>query len=111
MPQMIYVPDWDISKPCVIVTSTYIRVYDLMPQANRQNVPYTDYYHQSSYIYTKSTQNFGNTLNIYCIPNHQITTDFLYRNDIDGILITFAIYSVVMVVIPLSIFKRLFRKR
>lgn len=112
MPQKIYVPEFNATTmPCVTVSSTTIRVYQQMPLPNRQDVPYIDYYHQSSYLWTTNTQDFGNTINLSCIPNHLLTSDFMYRNDIDGIMITFAIYSTFLVLIPLLIFKRLFRKR
>jgi len=112
MPQLIYVPDFNpTTMPCVTVSATTIRVYDSMPTPNSDRT-YTDYFYNASYSWTKNTQSFGNNaLTIYCIPNHLITSDFMYRNDIDGIMMTFAIYSVFVFMIPLLIFKKLFKKR
>lgn len=109
---MIYIPNYDSTiHPCAIVLNeNTIRVYNEMPLLNT-SVSYTDYYFNSSYISKHGFEDITvNTELIQCIPNHQITTDLYYRNDIDGILITFMIYSFIMIYIPFKLFSRFFRR-
>lgn len=109
---MIYIPNYDSSiHPCAIVLNeNTIRVYNEMPLLNT-SVSYTDYYFNSSYISKQGFEDITvNTELIQCIPNHTITTDLYYRNDIDGILITFMIYSFIMIYIPFKLFSRFFRR-
>lgn len=109
---MIYIPNYDpIIHPCAIVLdSNTIRVYNDMPLMD-SSVSYTDYFYNSSYISKQGYQDITiDTELIQCIPNHTITTDLYYRNDIDGILITFMIYSFIMIYIPFKLLRIFFRK-
>lgn len=109
---MIYIPNYDpILNPCAIVLNeNTIRVYNELPLSNT-SVLYTDYYFNSSYISKPGIEEITiDTDIIQCITNDNITTDLYYRNDIDGILITFIIYTFIMIYIPFKLFSRFFRK-
>lgn len=106
---MIYVPDLDYA--CYYVPSEgVIRAYEQVPR-NNIDVNYRDYYINNSYLYKDGEQSFGSYSTIpICLPNDIITDNFLYRNDIAYILITFLILSIFLFYIPIKIFLRLFRR-
>lgn len=104
----IYVPDIENYKCFVIQNEQVIRGYSQIPSHN-QDVSYRDFYYNSNYIYRDGTQSFGNysTLPV-CLESNVLTTDFVYRNDFDSILIIFIIMSIFIIFIPFKIFSRFF---
>jgi len=109
----LYVPNYDSTIiPCVVVLNeNTIRAYNELPLLNT-TVSYTDYYFNSSYIAKQGFEDITPlTELIICVPNHTITNDVYYRNDIDGIMVTFVIYVSIAFILPLIIIKRLFRRR
>lgn len=107
---MIYVPDTDSYKCFVVQNEQVIRAYKSIPR-NNTTVYYRDYYLQSNYIYKDGQQTFGQytTLPI-CLEESSVTTDYFYRNDIDSILVTFAIMALFILWLPLKIVFRFFRR-
>lgn len=96
---MIYVPDIN-SFSCYSMQDGYIRAYDDI-QSLSDPVPYTDFLYNSNY-YTRSGQE---TLSEYpsCIDTSKLTTNYLYRVDIDKILIIFVIMSYIIIYLPLHL--------
>ncbi len=111
---MIYVPDTNYS--CyVVINSDTIRAYEQKPYnpGYNQNISinYRDYYINSNYIYVDSVQTFSNYSTIpTCINSDVLTSDYMYRNDFDSILIIFFIMSIFIVFIPLKIIFKFFRR-
>jgi len=107
---MIYVPDRENYKCFVVQNEQVIRAYKQQPR-NNATIDYRDYYLQSNYIYKDGQQTFSQytTLPI-CLEESAVTTDYFYRNDIDSILVVFAIMSLFIVYIPLKIVLRFFRR-
>lgn len=106
---MIYVPD--TSYACYVVQSEeVIRAYSHTPSYN-STVNYRDYYFNANYLYKDGSQSFGNysTLPV-CLDKSSLTSDFYYRNDLDSILIIFAILAVIGIYLPLKIFFRFFKR-
>ncbi len=106
---MIYVPDVDYA--CYYVPSEgVIRAYEQVPRNNIE-VNYRDYYINSSYLYKDGEQSFGSYSTIpVCLSNDIITDNFLYRNDIDKIMLTFIIFVIILIYFPLKVFSKLFKK-
>lgn len=107
---MIYVPDTENYKCFVVQNEQVIRAYETVPR-NNSTISYRDYYIQSNYIYKDGQQQFTQytTLPI-CLAESAVTTDYFYRNDIDSILIVFAIMCLFVIGIPLKIVFRFFRR-
>lgn len=96
---MIYVPDVEHFE-CFVLEDGYIRGYpgiSTLPAT----VSYTDFLYNSNY-YTRTGQE---TLTEYpsCIDSSKLTTDYMYRTDIDKILIIFLILAFVVVYLPLHL--------
>lgn len=106
---MIYVPD--DTKPCVVVqNATTIRVYDSQPR-NNSSSSYRDYYPSMSYAFTQGVQSWGTTSNLpSCLNRSEYTSQYIYRTDIDSILLSVVILLVLGVYMPLQIIRRLFRR-
>lgn len=109
---MTYLPKIEDDN-CIIVdnlNSGYIRVYDTTPTAN-SNINYIDYFINSDYITRTGTQSFGNySYTVNCQSHDNYTTDFYYRIDIDKILVIFLIMAIFIVLVPLKIVARFFRR-
>lgn len=107
---MIYVPDLTNYKCFVVQSEGVIRAYEEIPTYN-SNIIYRDYYIKSNYIFKDGSQNFGNysTLPI-CLSSSVLTDKVEYRNDFDSILIIFLIMCIFCFYIPISLFKRIFRR-
>lgn len=106
---MIYVPDTNYA--CYVVQSEgVIRAYEQQPVYNA-TINYRDYYITSNYIFKDGTQQFGSysTLPI-CLESDVITSDYFYRNDLDSILIIFTIFVIFIILLPLKIFGKLFKR-
>lgn len=107
---MIYVPDTENYKCFVVQNEQVIRAYTSIPR-NNTTIEYRDYYLQSNYIYKDGQQTFSQyaTLPI-CLEENIVTTDYFYRNDIDSILVCLLIMSIFIIVVPLKIIFRFFRR-
>lgn len=107
---MIYVPNYVDTNCAYIYNSDIIRVYDSVPQADT-SVNYKDYFVNFDYNYNEGTTTFSqfSTLPV-CISSDRITTDVYYRNDISQIFIIFSVLVVFVLLLPLKIFSRLFRR-
>lgn len=105
---MIYVPSYQSNNCLYIYSTDILRKYDYRP-TNNSNVPYTDYYLKSHYIFNTGSQSFGQYSTLpTCIDNSRITTDFYYRNDLSEILVIFFIILLVCIYFPYRIISRLF---
>ena len=107
----IYVPDLEKYKCFVVQSSDIIRAYKEIPQRNTE-IEYRDYFINANYIYKDGTQSFGNytTYLPVCLSTDTISDNVFYRNDIDSILIIFAIMCIISFYIPIKVFTRLFRR-
>ncbi len=109
---MTYLPKIEENN-CIIVdylNNGYIRVYDRTPTAN-STINYIDYFIDKDYIARTGTQSFGNyNYSVNCQSHENFTTDFYYRVDIDKILIIFLIMCIFIILIPLKVVSRFFRR-
>lgn len=107
---MIYVPDTENYECFVIQNENVLRAYEEIPR-NNKTINYRDYYYNSNYVYRDGSQTFSQyaTLPI-CLSNNDITTDTMYRNDYDSILIIFTIMFLFIVYFPLKILFCFFRR-
>lgn len=111
---MIYVPD--VNYSCyVVINSDTIRAYEQVPYNPGYNqnisISYRDYYINSNYIYVDSTQSFSSYTTIpTCLDKSVLTSDFMYRNDFDSILLIFLIMCIFIVYLPLKCVFRVFRR-
>lgn len=106
---MIYVPEFNNGNCVVVTNANTIRVYDSKPTQGR-TINYRDYYPSNNYIYTDGVATFNNYSNLpICVTNDQVTTSYLYRNDIADIITTTCILIFVVYFIFRLIIKNLFR--
>lgn len=106
----IYVPEFTNNNCIVVRDSNTIRVYERQPQYN-QDINYVDYYVNSSYLFNRGTQNFGQYSNLPTCRNHnEFTNEVFYRNDFSDICIIFTVLCIFVFLIPLKVFSRLFRR-
>lgn len=111
---MIYVPD--LSYKCyVLINKDTIRAYVTKPYNpsynNSVNLSYRDYYINSNYLYTDGTQQFNSYTSLpVCLDTSLLTNEVYYRNDFDKILIIFIILAFIIIICPIKIFTRFFRK-
>lgn len=97
---MIYVPQYE-NFSCV-----YLYDKDTIRVLNPYDNTYTDYFINSHYV-SKTGVNHDN-LDIECINQNNLTTDFYYRNDLDSILVIFFIILIVCFYFPYRLFSRAF---
>lgn len=104
----VYVPEYNSNNCAYIYNSDIIRVYDSTPSHN-STISYKDYYIKSSYIYNEGSTTFSNysTLPV-CINSNRITTNVMYRNDIDSIMVVFFILLLICFYFPYRIISRMF---
>lgn len=109
---MTYLPRIE-EENCIIVDNLnngYIRVYDRTPTSN-SSINYIDYFIDKDYITRTGVQNFSNyNYSVNCQSHDNFTTDFYYRVDFDKIMIIFVLLAIFIVVIPLKVVFRLFRR-
>lgn len=109
---MTYLPKIE-NNNCIVVDNLnngYIRVYERTPSAN-STISYIDYFIDKDYITRTGTQQFSNySYSVNCQSHENFTTDFYYRTDIDKILVIFLIMSIFIVLVPLKIVVRFFRR-
>lgn len=106
---MIYVPNDNTYNKCYVVQSEgVIRAYDFIPNYNTSG-GYRDYFIQSDYIYRDGVANFGSYSSIpTCLSNNIITNSFVYRTDLDKILLCFIILAIFCLYFPFKIISRCF---
>lgn len=103
----LYVPTKEYNCYTVLDKDT-IRAYHTAPYDDT-TVNYTDYYVNSHYMERVGSQRFSYTTPV-CLNKDLLTTDVYYRNDFDNILTIFFIMFIICIVIPYSIFCKLFRR-
>lgn len=107
----IFVPQDTTYNKCYVVQSEgVVRGYDHYP-SNNINYNYRDYYIRSDYIYRDGTGTWSqySTLPI-CLDQSTITNDYKYRIDFPSILLSLFILFFFIVIVPLNLFKKLFKK-
>lgn len=104
----VYVPEFNEGNCAYIYNTDIIRVYESQPQHN-STIRYKDYYIKSSYIYNEGSTSFSSysTLPV-CINTNRITTNVMYRNDIDSIMVVFFILLLICFYFPYRIIARMF---
>lgn len=104
----VYIPEFSNGNCAYIYNSDIIRVYNSEPTHN-STIAYKDYYIKSSYIYNEGSTTFSNYSSLpVCINSNRITTNVMYRNDIDSILVCFIIILIICFYFPYRIISRLF---
>lgn len=104
----VYVPEFSNGNCAYIYNSDIIRVYNSQPQHN-STITYKDYYIKSSYIYNEGSTTFSNYSTLpTCINSNRITTNVMYRNDIDSIMVVFFILLLICFYFPYRIISRAF---
>lgn len=109
---MIYLPD--TSKSCyVVINKDTIRGYDENPNISLSTeINYTDYFINSHYLEKKGSLIKESTIIVEnCIPQNELTSAFIYRNDIHQILIITLILIGVSWFFIVSLIKVLFKGR
>lgn len=104
---MIYVPDIE-SFDCYVMQDGYIRAYEDISSLS-DPIPYTDFLYNSNY-YTRTGEELLST-SPSCIDPSQLTTNYLYRTDLDKILIIFVIMCFIIVYLPIHLVFHLFNRR
>lgn len=106
---MIYVPSDSTYNKCYVVQSEgVIRGYDRVP-ANNTTVSYRDYFIESDYIFRDGVATFSNYSTLpTCLSNDIISNSFVYRTDLDKILICFIILVFFCLYFPYRIIGRAF---
>lgn len=104
---MIYVPDIEHFE-CYTMHDGYIRAYEGFSDLP-DYVAYTDFFYNNNY-YSRSGLEEVIT-QPECISHDQLTTDYMYRVDIDKILIIFLILAFVIVYLPCKLLFHLFNRR
>lgn len=107
---MIYVPDLQNYKCFIVQSEGVIRAYEEIPQINK-TINYRDYYINSNYIYKDGYQSFSSYSTFpICLERSNLSTDVMYRNDYDQILIIFLVMFIFIVYIPMKLFFKFFRR-
>lgn len=102
----IYLPSEFLGKPCYIINSDYIRVYNSINSTN--NTVY-DIYFKNDYMVKRSTSNYSTST--LCDSYNVFTDNIIYRYDFSNSLICFSIMFLFIIFIPLRLtFFRIFRR-
>lgn len=106
---MIYVPSDNTYNKCYVVQSEgVIRGYDRVPTYNT-TINYRDYFIESDYIFRDGVASFSNYSTLpTCLSNDIITNSYLYRTDLDKILVCFIIIVIFCLYFPYKIISRAF---
>lgn len=109
---MIYVPEDEEYSACYVVESEgVIRAYNTVP-SNNTSYSYRDYYIHSNYIYKDGEGRWLEETTLpTCLSTSIITHDVMHRLDYDKILNIFFIMFIFIILIPLYIITRFFKKR
>lgn len=104
---VVYVPTYNNGNCVVISNNNTVRVYDTQP-TNNTNTAYTDYYINSHYLSVSGSTNYN--YGVTCLPSSQVSTNWIYRNDLSDILISF-VCIVLIIYLPIKLlFKKFFRR-
>lgn len=109
---MIYLPN--TSKSCyVIINKDTIRAYDENPNTSTSTeINYTDFFINSHYLEKPGVLlKESTTIVENCIPPEELTTAYIYRNDIHQILVIALILIGVVWYLILTLIKALFKGR
>lgn len=107
----IYVPENNTYNKCYVMQSEgVIRAYNKVPTTNT-SYNYRDYYIKTDYYFREGSGNWGNTINISCLPSDYITNSYWYRLDLTYVLINFTIIVLFGIYLPWRIIKSLFGRR
>lgn len=104
---MIYVPDIEHFE-CYVMHDGFIRAYEGFNDLSSY-VAYTDFFYNNNYYSRNGLEEL--TQQPECIPSNKLTTDYMYRVDIDKILITFVILAFVIVYLPLKLVFHVLNRR
>ena len=106
---MIYVPNDNTYNKCYVVQSEgVIRGYDRQPAYNT-SYNARDYYINSDYIFRDTSGTWSSYSNLpICLSSNTITNSYLYRTDLDKILVCFIILVVFCIYFPYKIISRAF---
>ena len=104
---MIYVPDIEHFE-CFTMHDGYIRAYGGINDVPSY-VAYTDFFYNSNYYSVSGYEELTEFPS--CIPSSQLTTNYLYRNDLDKILVIFVILAFVIIYLPIRLVFHLFNRR
>lgn len=99
----IYVPSEYVNSSCFTINNGYIRAY-----TNDSLTEYVDIYVNQDYMLKKGNTTY--TQNITCDSLNTLTDDWLYRLDLDKILICLLILIILVIGIPLKVVSRFFRR-
>lgn len=98
----IYLPSEFIDN-CNVVNNGYIRSY-----TNSNRSEWVDIYVNQDYMLKHGFNQYGS--NVVCDNINEYTDNFYYRTDFTDILIGFSILSYFIILLPLTIFKTLFKR-
>lgn len=98
----IYLPTEYINN-CNVVNNGYIRSY-----TNATRTEWTDIYINQDYMLKEGSNQYG--ANVVCDNLNEYTDSIYYRTDFSDILIGFSILCIFIILIPLTIFKTLFKR-
>lgn len=104
---MIYVPDIEHFE-CFTMHDGYIRAYEGFNDLSSY-VAYTDFFYNNNYYSRSGLEEL--TRYPDCISSDQLTTDYMYRADIDKILIIFIILAFVIVYLPIKLVFHVLNRR
>lgn len=104
---MIYVPDIEHYE-CFTMQDGYIRAYQGFSDIPSY-VAYTDIFYNNNYYTRDGLEEVVSQPQ--CIPSSQLTTDYMYRVDIDKILVVFCILAFIIVYLPVKFIFFLFNRR
>lgn len=104
---MVYVPSFNSNNCVVISNGDTIRVYDRIP-TNNTTTYYTDYYINSHYLSVRGSTNYN--YNVNCISSDNITTNWIYRNDLVDILLIFILICIIIIIPFRFVFKKFLRR-
>lgn len=104
---MVYIPSYNSGNCVVVYNSDTVRVYDRQPQ-NNTTTNYIDYYINSHYLSNRGSTNYN--YGVTCLQASDISTNWIYRNDLSDILLSFTCICII-IFFPISLlFKKAFRR-
>lgn len=107
---MIYIPDFEDYACVNIRNQEVMRAYKTLP-TNNSVVQYDDYYYNSHYFSHSGTETFSQYTTLPdCVDSSLLTDNFYYRTDFDSILIIFIIITFIVIVLPINLFRTIFRR-
>lgn len=101
----IYLPTDYLNKPCYVVNSDYIRVYN---STNSNNNTVYDIYFKNDYMIKQGTANYSS--NTICDHINTYTDEVYYRYDFHNILFIFLSLCIIFFAPGFKLFFRMFRR-